>query len=128
MNLVHVVALLAITQFLLFGFLVGRARGKYHIKAPAVTGHEMFEREYRVQMNTLEQLICFLPALLIADLYWSQGFVAGVGAVYLVGRVLYRNAYVNSPGSRGLGFVLTFIPTVVLVIAGFVGAVSGAAP
>jgi hypothetical protein len=35
---------------------VGRARTRYGIKAPAVTGNENFERAYRVQMNTLEQL------------------------------------------------------------------------
>lgn len=127
MNYVHVVALLAVTQFLFFGFYVGRARGKYHIKAPAVSGHEMFEREYRVQMNTLEQLICFLPALLIAGQYWSQVFVAAVGVVYLVGRFLYRKAYVSDPGSRALGFVLTFVPTVVLVAAGLIGALRAGA-
>lgn len=127
MNLVHVVALLAVTQFLVFGFLVGRARGKYHIKAPAVSGHELFEREYRVQMNTLEQLICFLPALLIAGQYWSQAFVATMGLVYLIGRVLYRNAYVRDPGSRGPGFALTFVPTVVLVVAGVIGALRAGA-
>lgn len=127
MNLVHVVALLAVTQFLVFGFHVGRARGRYHIKAPAVSGHEMFEREYRVQMNTLEQLVCFLPALLIAGLYWPQPFVAATGLVYLLGRFLYRRAYVRDPGSRALGFVLSFLPTVVLVAAGVAGALRAGA-
>lgn len=127
MNFVHVVALLAVTQFLLFGFFVGRARDKYRIKAPAVSGHEMFEREYRVQMNTLEQLICFLPALLIAGLYWSQAFVAGVGVIYLIGRALYHRAYVRNPASRALGFMLTLLPTVVLVVAGVIGALRGGA-
>ena len=119
---VHIVALLAIVQFIIFSMLVGAARGKYGIKAPAMTGNEHFERAVRVQMNTLEQLVCFLPALLIAAVYWSQTYVAGAGVVYLVGRTLYRQAYVANPAKRGLGFVLTFLPTVVLVLAGLLGA------
>lgn len=119
---VHTVALLAVVQFIIFSMLVGAARGKYGIKAPAMTGNEYFERAVRVQMNTLEQLVCFLPALLIAATYWPQTYVAGAGVVYLVGRTLYRQAYVANPAKRGLGFVLTFLPTVVLVLAGLVGA------
>ena len=119
---VHIIALLAIVQFIIFSMLVGAARGKYGIKAPAMTGNEHFERAVRVQMNTLEQLVCFLPALLIAASYWPQTYVAGAGLVYLVGRTLYRQAYVADPAKRGLGFALTVLPTMVLVLAGLVGA------
>ena len=123
MNYVHIIALLAVVQLIVFGILVGAARGKYGIAAPAMTGNEHFERAVRVQMNTLEQLICFLPALLIAANYWSPIVVAAVGVVYLVGRVLYRQAYVSDPAKRGLGFLLTFMPTTLLALAGLVGAV-----
>ena len=123
MNYVHIIALLAIAQFIVFCMLVGAARGKYKIQAPAMTGNEHFERAVRVQMNTLEQLVCFLPALLIAAVYWPQAYVAGAGVVYLVGRVLYRQAYVANPAKRGLGFLLTFLPTTILVIAGLAGAI-----
>ena len=123
MNYVHTIALLAIAQFIVFSMLVGAARGKYGIKAPAMTGNEHFERAVRVQMNTLEQLVCFVPALLIAAMYWPQAYVAGAGVVYLVGRVLYRQAYVADPAKRGLGFASTFLPTTVLLAAGLVGAV-----
>lgn len=123
MNYVHIIALLAVIQFIVFSMLVGAARGKYGIQAPAMTGNEHFERAARVQMNTLEQLICFLPALLIAAVYWPQGYVAAAGVVYLVGRTLYRQAYVADPAKRGLGFLLTFLPTTLLVLAGLVGAV-----
>ena len=123
MNYVHIVALLAIVQFIVFSMLVGAARGKYKIAAPAMTGNEHFERAVRVQMNTLEQLVCFLPALLIAAVYWPPIYVAAAGVVYLVGRILYRQAYVNDPAKRGLGFMLTLFPTVLLVLAGLVGAV-----
>ena len=123
MNYVYIVALLAVIQMIVFGILVGAARGKYGVAAPAMTGNEHFERAVRVHMNTLEQLICFLPALLIAAVYWPPVYVAAVGAVYLVGRVLYRQAYVTDPAKRGLGFLLTFMPTTLLVLAGLVGAV-----
>ncbi len=122
MKYVHIVAILAVIQFFYFCFLVGRAREKYGIKAPAISGHEGFERAFRVQMNTLEQLICFLPALFIASLYWSPGFVAAVGFVYLIGRFLYGRAYIVDPGKRGLGFMLSMIPTAILLLAALVGA------
>lgn len=123
MNYVHIIALLAIVQFIIFGMLVGQARGRYGIAAPAMTGNEHFERAVRVQMNTLEQLVCFLPALLIAAVYWPQAYVASAGVVYLLGRTLYRQAYVADPAKRGLGFFLTFLPTTLLALAGLVGAV-----
>lgn len=124
LNFVDLVAVLACTQFLFFGYLTGKARGRYGIRAPAVSGHELFERAYRVQMNTLEQLVAFLPALFLAARYWPQAWVAAAGAVYLLGRVLYWRAYVSAPASRGLGFVLTVLPTMGLLAAAFVGAVT----
>ena len=122
MNYVHIVALLAIMQFIAFGFLVGKARGKYGIKAPVMTGNDHFERAVRVHMNTLEQLICFLPALMIAAVYWPPTYVAAVGALYVVGRALYRQAYITDPAKRRLGFLLTFLPTTGLALAGLIGA------
>jgi len=86
MHYVDLVAVLAVAQFVFFGVLVGQARGRYGVKAPAVTGHELFERTYRVQMNTLELLVAFLPLLFIAGKYWPQAWVAAVGAVFLMGR------------------------------------------
>lgn len=123
MHHVHIVALLAVIQYFFFGVLVGKARGRYGVKAPAVTGNEHFERALRVQMNTLEQLAAFLPSLLIAAQYWSGVMVSGIGAVYLVGRVLYQRAYVVDPRRRQLGFILTVLPTAVLMVMGLAGAV-----
>ena len=124
MHYIHIVALLAVLQFFVFGFLVGRARVRYGVKAPAVTGNDQFERTFRVQMNTLEQLVVFMPALLIAGQYWSQAIVAGLGLVWLVGRLIYRHAYLADPAKRHVGFLLTVIPTFVLLVLGLVGAVA----
>lgn len=124
MNYVHIIAVLAVLQFFLFGILVGRARAKYGVMAPATSGNEHFERAFRVQMNTLEQLIGFLPALLIAGLYWPNAIIACIGVVYLIGRFLYRQLYISDPAKRSAGFLLTVIPTFVLLAAALIGAVT----
>ncbi len=123
MALVEIVTLLALIQFLVFGALVGRARGKYGVKAPAVSGNEIFERYYRVQMNTLELLTVFLPSLWLAARHWSPLLVGGIGVVYLIGRVIYFQAYVSEPSKRTTGFLLSIGPVSVLLLMGLVGAV-----
>lgn len=128
MNHVDVVAMLAVIQYLGFGALVGKARGAYGIKAPAVVGAEPFERVYRVQMNTLEMLVALLPSLYAAAHYWPSLYVAAAGAVYLVGRIVYWRAYVASPSSRSLGFVLSIAPILGLALAALVPALLGKVP
>ena len=118
---IEVVSLVALLQYLIFGALVGQARGKYGIEAPATTGHEMFERVYRVQMNTLELLIVFIPSLWLAARHFSPIWVSCVGAVYIVGRLLYYRAYTRAPATRALGHLLSLGPTVALLIAAFIG-------
>jgi glutathione S-transferase len=120
---VDIVGLLAVIQLLVFGVLVGRARGKYGVSAPATAGHPMFERYYRVQMNTVELLLVFLPGLWLAAKYWPPRYSAMLGAIYLVGRLIYLNGYVKDPKARGLGFSLSVLPTLALVIAALVGAI-----
>lgn len=128
MNYVHIVAVLAILQFFLFGILVGRARKRHGIKAPATSGDELFERAFRVHVNTMEQLVGFLPALLIASVYWDNTVVAAIGAIYLAGRFLYRHLYLADPSRRRPGFLLTVIPTFTLLAASLAGAITRHAP
>ena len=123
MHYVELVALLAVAQYLFFGAMVGRARGRYGVKAPAVSGHEGFERIYRVQMNTLELMVALLPALFVAARFWPASWVAGIGAVYLLGRFVYWRAYVGNPASRALGFMLSMLPVIVLLLMALAGAV-----
>jgi uncharacterized MAPEG superfamily protein len=98
------------TLLLLFACaaIVGRARGRSGIRAPATSGHEMFDRAFRVQMNTLESTLIFLPALWLAALAFSPGWAAAAAAVWLAGRVWFAAAYLRAPESRGGGFVLAF--------------------
>ncbi len=123
MRYVDIVTALAVLQYLVFGFKVGSARERYGVRAPAVTGHEIFERRFRVQQNTLEQLIAFLPGLYLFGRYWHPVWGAAIGVVYLVGRELYSAAYVRDPAKRGPGFGLSFLAVAVLVVGGLCGAV-----
>lgn len=126
MALVNLVVALALLQFFAFGTAVGRAREKYGIAAPATAGNEMFERYYRVQMNTLELLVMFVPAIWMFGFYVSADAAAGLGAIYIVGRVLYFVSYVKDPRTRSLGFGLSAAPVAALVIGALVGAAMGA--
>ena len=125
MDPVNLVAALAVLQFIVFSFQVGQARVAHNVSAPAVQGNEQFDRVFRVQMNTMEQLICFVPALLLANVYWSDTLVALVGAVYLIGRLIYRQAYITDPSKRTVGFMLTIVPTFLLLLAAMLGALIG---
>ncbi|HWW30856.1 MAG TPA: MAPEG family protein [Steroidobacteraceae bacterium] len=123
MAYVDIVTALAVLQFIVFGFRVGGARGRYGVKAPAITGNEIFERHFRVQQNTLEQLIAFLPGIYMFAHYFSPKVAAALGVVYLIGRELYAFTYVKDPANRSVGFGMTFLPMVILVLGGLIGAV-----
>jgi len=120
---IEIITLLALAQLLYFGGFVARTRGQYGVKAPATSGHEMFERHYRVQTNTIETLIVFLPALWLAAIHWPPVYVALVGLVYLIGRFVYQRSYVKDPSKRDLGYGLSVIPALLLLIAALAGAV-----
>jgi uncharacterized MAPEG superfamily protein len=122
MEYVAVVILLALLQYVVFGALVGRARGRYGVKAPAVTGHEIFERYFRAHYNTLELLVAFVPAIWLFGTYASPSWAAGLGLVYLVGRVLYLRGYVADPAKREIGFGLSVLPIIVLIVGALWGA------
>lgn len=116
MQAVAIVTILALAQYILFSIQVGSMRGKHGIKAPAVTGHPEFERMFRIQQNTMEQLVAFIPALWLYAYLVSPLWGAGIGLVFIVGRFLYRAEYLKDPDSRGPGFSLTFFPTAVLLV------------
>ena len=115
--------LLALLQYVFFSARVGGARGKYGIEAPSTTGNEQFERLFRVQMNTLEQLIVFIPAMLAFAYYALPGWVWIPGLLFLIGRQLYAWEYAKDPSSRGPGMGLTFLANAVLVVGALVAVV-----
>jgi len=123
MTLVAIVAGLALAEYTVFVILAGQARGRYGIPAPAITGNPIFERYFRVQQNTLEQLVIFLPALFIFARFVSDGWGAIFGLVFILGRALYARGYVIDPAKRGPGFLLTMLANSFLLLGGMIGAV-----
>ena len=83
----------------------------------------MFERHFRVQQNTIEQLLLFLPGIYLYSHYYSPLVAAILGLVYLVGREIYAASYVKAPSTRSLGYALTVLPASILLIGGLIGAV-----
>ena len=122
MELIAIVAALALIEYLVFGFMAGMARGKYKVEAPATAGHPIFERRLRVQTNTLEQLIVFLPGLVLFGRYVSAPIGAILGAIFILGRAVYSIGYVADPAKRSVGFVLSYVPMVLLIFGGLLGA------
>ncbi|WP_156256082.1 MAPEG family protein [Sandarakinorhabdus oryzae] len=103
---------------------VGRARVAYGVAAPAASGHPEFDKRYRVQMNTVEQLVWFVPALLIGAPVLGDAIAGGVALLWSVGRIVFATAYYKDPAKRGPGFLMTLLPTAVLVVAGIWGAIT----
>lgn len=122
MEPVAVVTGLVLVQFVIFGMLVGRARGRSGVKAPAVSGDPEFERTFRAHQNSMEQMVVTLPAMWLFGHYVHMEGAALLGVVYLVGRSLYFRAYVTDPARRGPGFAIGLFATAILLL----GAIGGA--
>ena len=115
---VAIVTLLALAMYFWMSLQVPAARRKCGISAPAMTGDPLLERTIRAHYNTLEWLPIFLPALWIFAIYWSDLVAAGLGLLWIVGRIVYQIGYVSAPEKRAPGFLIQFIAVVVLVVGG----------
>jgi len=123
MEYIAIVTLLALMQFMLFSVQVGAMRVRHGVNAPATTGHPEFERMFRVQQNTMEQLVVFVPALWIYAHLVNPFWGAGIGIFFVIGRFIYRAAYLKDPASRSNGFTIGMLATAVLLIWSLVAAV-----
>jgi glutathione S-transferase len=112
---VALVTLLALLVYLWMSFRVGAARGKYGVPAPAITGHPEFERHFRVQSNTGEWLLLFLPSLWLFAIFINDKIAAALGLVWVAGRLLYMFSYVQDPQKRGPGFAIQGLATLALL-------------
>ncbi|QNK00525.1 MAPEG family protein [Dyella telluris] len=122
----HLPAIIVVLTVLLqFGTMwaVGHAREKHGIKAPAVTGHEGFERALRVQMNTLESTVMFLPSLWLAAQYSAPLWAGLAGLVWLIGRAWYAVSYLQDAAKRGPGFMVSMAGWAATLLLGVVGLV-----
>jgi glutathione S-transferase len=120
---VGVVTLVSLILYLSMSVNVARARARSGIAAPSMVGHPELERAVRVQMNTLEWLPIYLPALWLFGVYVEPRVAAALGAVWILGRALYMTSYMRDPARRGPGFLVQAAATIVLVV----GALGGAA-
>jgi len=116
------VTLLAVAFYFFTSTQVARARYTYDVKLPAISGHPDFERVFRVQMNTLEWLPIFLPSLWLFATHVSNAIAAAIGAVWIVGRIVYMIGYTKSVPGRGPGFAIQSTAVIVLWF-GAIGAV-----
>jgi uncharacterized membrane protein YecN with MAPEG domain len=124
MQLVSLVILLALVEYIVFTWLVGRARVRYNVLAPATTGDPAFERAYRVQQNTLENLIIFVPAIWLFATYASPMWAAVLGVVFIIGRAIYAVGYLKAAEKRGPGAGITGLTNVVLVAGSLIAVVA----
>ena len=126
MHVVAVILGLAILEYVVIMLLTGQARSRFGVQAPATTGHPEFERYYRVQQNTIEQLIVFFPALFLFASYVNTTIAALLGVAFIVGRVLYARGYIADPARRGTGFAIGLIANMLLLLGGLIGAIFAA--
>lgn len=113
--LVAIVTLLSLLVYVWMIFRIGGARRRTGIDAPAMTGDPELERHLRVQANTVEWLVIYLPSLWLFAIYWNDLFAAAAGAVWIIGRILYALGYAADAKKRELGFIIQMLATAVLL-------------
>ena len=120
-KLVALITALAAIEVMVFGMLVGRGRGIYGVPAPATSGHPAWERLNRVHQNSVEQLVVFLPLLWTFALSISQTWAAILGALFLVGRIVYAVGYAQDPARRAAGAIITVVVESILAAGSVIG-------
>ena len=120
---IALVVLLSVLEFMVFGFLVGSARARYKISAPATVGHPAFERTFRVHYNTLEMLVAFIPSIWLFGMYLNPRWGAIIGAAFIVGRALYAIGYIRAPEKREFGAMLSFASVAILLFGAIFGVI-----
>jgi glutathione S-transferase len=113
------VTIVALLVYFWMSLQVARARGKCGIHPPAMTGDQVMERAIRVQSNTLEWLPIFLAGLWLFAFYWNEMVAAGLGVVWIVGRLIYSAGYMADPAKRSTGFLIQILACMVLLLGAF---------
>jgi glutathione S-transferase len=85
---------------------VSKTHAKTGILAPAMVGDPFLERAIRAHSNTLEWLPIFLPSMWLFTIFWSASWATGLGAAWLVGRIIYFVGYLSDAKKRYPGFFI----------------------
>jgi len=115
-----IVTLLALLEYSILGVMVGQARQRYGVEAPATTGNPDFERYFRVHENTLESLIVFVPAVWIFSLTVNYHFGVALGLLFVIARIIYASGYLSSAAKRAPGAIATAAINAILVLGSLI--------
>ena len=123
-HLAAIDTLLAVLITLFAAGRVGMLRGKHSIEAPATVGHPGFERAFRMHVNTVENLVLFLPLLWLSALFYGGQLPFWIGLVWIVSRVIYMLGYAQeNTQRRGPGALLGVISLAALAVLSILGLV-----
>ncbi|MBH97659.1 MAG: hypothetical protein CMM56_04310 [Rhodospirillaceae bacterium] len=117
MKYTSLVTIISLLVTLVLGVRVGMMRIKFGVEAPSLSGSPQFERAFRIHMNTIEQLVLFLPALWLSTYVLGDPIAAGIGSLWVLGRIIYANAYFKDPMKRRPGMIVTLLSTGLLILA-----------
>ncbi len=112
------VAIVTLVSLLVYVWMILRipgARRKAGIDAPAMTGDPALERHLRVQANTVEWLVIYLPSLWLFAVYWNDLVAAALGVLWILGRIVYALGYAADPKKREAGFIIQALATAILL-------------
>jgi uncharacterized membrane protein YecN with MAPEG domain len=115
-HLTAIVTLLALLAYFWMATRVAVTRRRTGILPPAMSGDPRLERTLRAHANTLEWLAIFLPSLWLFALYWDDRIAAALGAVWIVGRIIYFLGYVIDAQRRLPGFFIQAMATTILLL------------
>jgi glutathione S-transferase len=119
--LIVLVTVAALVFYIGTSVVAGHLRGKYNMPAPAMSGHLVVERALRVQGNTLEWLVVFIPALWMFAPFWGAYLAAGLGVVWIAGRLIYMAGYLKAASARTPGYLIQGLATLILLIGDLAG-------
>ena len=117
MEYVTIVVMLALMQYVWFSIQVGRARGRFEVQVPSISGNDGFERFFRAHQKTAERLVVFLPAIFACGYFVNSPFAAVMGLVFIAGRGLYFRGYTDPEKSRTAGFAIGELANILMVLS-----------
>ncbi|MBX3504553.1 MAG: MAPEG family protein [Parvibaculum sp.] len=118
--LTGLVTIITLIVYFWMAYKVGKARGAFNIPAPRMDGPDDFLRVLRVQGNTAENLLLFLPALWLFALTIGDLWAAAIGIFYPIGRVLYARGYYAAALKRSTGFTVGLASSMILLIGALI--------